>query len=129
MLKQLFAVSVCLLFLAASAAPSIAQTEQPSAGKPAEKQAPAAKPAAKAKTATGKVKSVAADSLVIEAGKKDLAFVIGGAVAESAQKLKAGDTATVTYIESGGVMTATTIKAKAAKTAKQPTQPCAAQKK
>ena len=107
-----------------------AQTPQPSADKPAATKSSEAKPAAKAKTATGKVKSVSPESLVVDLGKKDLTFAIGGDVAEAAKKLKAGDRVTVAYTEADGKMTATKVTgkdtAKTAKKGEKPAQPCAA---
>ena len=117
-LAKLLNLLVALIFLCGAVGVAVAQTQPPPA-----KQPDAAKPASKAKSATGKVKTVAADSLSIESGKKELTFAVSGMVAEAAKKLKAGDTVTVAYTESGGTMTATKVTPKAAKKA---SPPCAA---
>jgi ribosomal protein S1 len=95
--------------------------------------------AAKAKSATGTLKSVSADSLVVDAGKdkKDWTFALTDKkVAEAAMKFKAGDSVTVSFTEADGKMTATRVMAKAAKMEKKAEKkmekkaenPCAAKK-
>jgi ribosomal 50S subunit-recycling heat shock protein len=67
------------------------------------------------------VKSVSATTLVVEGkDKKEWTFTIGGAVAESAKKLKAGDTVSISYTEAEGKMRAGKITAKAAKAGANP---------
>lgn len=124
--NKLFALLLGVVFLFGTTVAAVAQTQQAPAPT---KQQEAAKPLAKAKMASGKVKSVSADSLVVEVGKKEITFAVSGEAAESAQKLKAGDRVTVSYTESDGKMTATKVTGKTAKTAKKSAQPCAAQKK
>ncbi len=83
------------------------------------------KAAAKTRTVTGIVKSVSAESLVVEKGKKEWTFAIQGEVADAVLKLKAGDRVTVAYTEEAGKMTATKVTAKAARAAKKAAEPVA----
>lgn len=140
MMRRTYALIVMVVLVAAWTLPVLAQTgstapAQTPAPKPA---APAAKPepakpaAPKAKTAAGTVKSVAADSLVLVTGKdkKELTFGLtkdtkvtrDGKTAEAA-KLAENDSATVTYTEAEGKMTAQKVTAKAPKAAKAETKP------
>ncbi len=120
--KKLFALLLSLAFLHATVGLATAQEKRvanPCAANPC-----AAKPATKAKTAEGTVKSVSAMSLVIEGkDKKEWTFIISGAVAEAAKKLKAGDTVSISYTEADGKMMAGKITAKAAKMEKKATNP------
>jgi len=110
---KLYALLLSLAFVHATVGLAIAQEKK--AANPC-----AAKPAMKATTAEGTVKSVSATTLVVEGkDKKEWTFTIGGAVAESAKKLKAGDTVSISYTEAEGKMRAGKITAKAA-------NPCAA---
>ena len=79
--NKLFALLLGVGFLFGTTVAAVAQTQQTPAPT---KQQEAAKPAAKAKVASGKVKSVSADSLVVEAGKKEITFAVSGEAAESA---------------------------------------------
>jgi len=81
------------------------------------------KAVAKTKTLTGRVKSISAESLVVEKGKKEWTFAIQGEVADAALKLKAGDRVTVAYTDEAGKMTATKVTAKAARAAKKTAEP------
>lgn len=105
--KRLFVLFLSLAFLLGTFGLAVAQEKK------------ADKPMAKVKTAEGVVKTVSDTNLVIEGkDKKELSFAISGKVAESAKKLKAGDTVTVAYAEADGKMTASKVTAKAAKAAK-----------
>jgi ribosomal protein S1 len=111
---KLYALLLSLAFVHATVGLAIAQEKK--AANPC-----AAKPAMKAKTAEGAVKSVSATTLVVEGkDKKEWTFTIGGAVAESAKKLKAGDTVSISYTEAEGKMRAGKITAKAAKAGANP---------
>ncbi len=119
-LKKLPVLLLGLVFLFGTTAVATAQQA---------KQPCAAKPMAKPKTATGKVKAVSQDSLVVEVGKKELAFAISGGAAEATQKLAVGDRVTVSYTVADGKMTATKVThkgMKAEKKAMKAGQPCAA---
>ena len=116
---KIFALLLSLAFLHATVGLA---TANPCAANPC-----AAKAAMKAKTAEGTVRSVSATTLIVEGkDKKEWTFTISGAVAESAKKLKAGDTVSVSYTEAEGKMTASKITAKAAKMEKKAANPCAA---
>jgi ribosomal 50S subunit-recycling heat shock protein len=126
-LNKLLALLLGGIFLLGTTAMATAQTQQqPPAPKPAEKPAATAKAGPKSRTATGSVKSVSADSLVVEVGKKEMTFALGGDAAQAAQKLKAGDRVTVGYSEAEGKMTATKVTPRPAKAAKKAAEPGAA---
>ena len=111
--KKLFALFLALTFLIGTAGLVIAQEKKMD------------KPATKAKTAEGTVKSVSDTSLVVEGkDKKEWTFAIGGTVAQSAKKLKAGDAVKISYTEDGGKMMAS--KVTMAKMEKKAANPCAA---
>lgn len=113
--KKLFALFLALTFLIGTVGLAVAQEKKMD------------KPAAKAKTAEGTVKSVSDTSLVVEGkDKKELTFAITGKVAESAKKLKAGDAVKISYTEDGGKMMAS--KVTVAKMEKKAANPCAAKK-
>lgn len=120
--KKLFALFLSLAFLVGTVGVAVAQEkkmEKPTANPCA------AKPAAKAKTAEGTVRSVSDTSLVVEGkDKKEWTFAISGKVAESAKKLKAGDAVKISYTEDGGKMMAGRVTA--AKMEKKAANPCAA---
>jgi translation initiation factor IF-1 len=113
--KKLFTLFLALTFLIGTAGLAVAQEKKMD------------KPAAKAKTAEGTVKSVSDTSLVVEGkDKKEWTFAITGKVAESAKKLKAGDAVKISYTEDGGKMMAS--KVTMAKMEKKAANPCAAKK-
>ena len=113
--KKLFALCLSLTFLVGTVGLALAQEKKMD------------KPAMKAKTAEGMVKSVSPTSLVIEGkDKKEWAFAITGKVAESAKKLKAGDAVKVSFTEDGGKMMASMVTV--AKMEKKAANPCAAKK-
>jgi hypothetical protein len=113
--KKLFALFLALTFLIGTVGLAVAQEKKMD------------KPAAKAKTAEGMVKSVSDTSLVVEGkDKKEWTFAISGKVAESAKKLKAGDAVKISYTEDGGKMMAS--KVTMAKMEKKAANPCAAKK-
>ena len=113
--KKLFALFLALTFLIGTAGLAVAQEKKMD------------KPAAKAKTAEGTVKSISDTSLVVEGkDKKEWTFAISGKVAESAKKLKAGDAVKISYTEDGGKMMAS--KVTMAKMEKKAANPCAAKK-
>ena len=113
--KKLFALFFSLALLAGTVSLAVAQEKKMD------------KPAAKAKTAEGMVKSVSDTSLVVEGkDKKEWTFAITGKVAESAKKLKAGDAVKISYTEDGGKMMAS--KVTMAKMDKKAANPCAAKK-
>lgn len=113
--KKLFALFLALTFLIGTVGLAVAQEKKMD------------KPAAKAKTAEGMVKSVSDTSLVVEGkDKKEWTFAITGKVAESAKKLKAGDAVKISYTEDGGKMMAS--KVTMAKMEKKAANPCAAKK-
>jgi translation initiation factor IF-1 len=113
--KKLFTLFLALTFLIGTAGLAVAQEKKMD------------KPAAKAKTAEGTVKSVSDTSLVVEGkDKKEWTFAISGKVAESAKKLKAGDAVKISYTEDGGKMMAS--KVTMAKMEKKAANPCAAKK-
>ncbi len=123
--KKLFALVLSLTLLAGTVGLAVAAEEKKTANPCA---AGAAKPAAKAKTAEGTVKSVSDTNLVIEGkDKKEMAFAISGKVAESAKKLKAGDPVKVSYTEDGGKMMASKVTM-AKMMEKKAANPCAAKK-
>lgn len=96
--KKLFALFLALTFLIGTVGLAVAQEKKMD------------KPAAKAKTAEGMVKSVSDTSLVVEGkDKKEWTFAITGKVAESAKKLKAGDAVKISYTEDGGKMMASKV--------------------
>lgn len=110
--KKLFALFVSLALLVGTVGLAVAQEKKMD------------KPAAKAKTAEGTVKSVSDTSLVVEGkDKKEWTFAITGKVAESAKKLKAGDAVKISYTEDGGKMMASKVAM-----AKKAANPCAAKK-
>jgi hypothetical protein len=127
---------VMVAFLLGLAAPVLAQTTAAPAA-PAPAPAPAQKAPAKAemkkvekaKSAAGTVKSAAADSLVLVAGKdkkewtfeldKDTKITKGGKAATAAD-LAADDSATVTYTEHEGKMHAKSVSAKSKVAAAKP---------
>lgn len=118
--KKLFALFLSLAFLLGTVGLAVAQEKK--AAQPC-----AAKPAAKAKSAEGTVKSVSDTSLVVEGkDKKQLTFAISGKVAESAKKLKAGDAIKVSFTEDGGKMMASGVTM--AKVEKKAANPCATKK-
>ena len=136
--KKLCSIAVSALFVFASLA-LVAAQEKP-AQAPAKQQPCAAKPAAaKLKRASGTVKSVSADSLVIEVtekdkSKKDLTFALDkssklskGGKSVIAKDVAAGDSATVSYEEKEGKMTAksVTVTAPAKKEASKEAAPAA----
>ena len=111
--KKLFALFLALTFLIGTAGLVVAQEKKMD------------KPTMKAKTAEGTVKSVSDTSLVVEGkDKKEWTFAIGGTVAQSAKKLKAGDAVKISYTEDGGKMMAS--KVTMAKMEKKAANPCAA---
>lgn len=113
--KKLFALFVSLALLVGTVGLAVAQEKKMD------------KPAAKAKTAEGTVKSVSDTSLVVEGkDKKEWTFAITGKVAESAKKLKAGDAVKISYTEDGGKMMAS--KVTMARMDKKAANPCAAKK-
>ena len=113
--KKLFALFLALTFLIGTVGLAVAQEKKMD------------KPAAKAKTAEGMVKSVSDTSLVVEGkDKKEWTFTISGKVAESAKKLKAGDAVKVSFTEDGGKMMVSSVTA--AKMEKKAANPCAAKK-
>jgi len=113
--KKLFALFLALTFLIGTVGLAVAQEKKMD------------KPAAKAKTAEGMVKSVSDTSLVVEGkDKKEWTFAISGKVAESTKKLKAGDAVKISYTEDGGKMMAS--KVTMAKMEKKAANPCAAKK-
>ena len=113
--KKLFALFLALTFLIGTVGLAVAQEKKMD------------KPAAKAKTAEGMVKSVSDTSLVVEGkDKKEWTFAISGKVAESAKKLKAGDAVKISYTEDGGKMMAS--KVTMAKMEKKAANPCAAKR-
>ena len=113
--KKLFALFLALTFLIGTVGLAVAQEKKMD------------KPAAKAKTAEGMVKSVSDTSLVVEGkDKKEWTFAISGKVAESAKKLKAGDAVKISYTEDGGKMMAS--KVTMAKMEKKAANPCAVKK-
>lgn len=113
--KKLFTLFLALTFLIGTAGLAVAQEKKMD------------KPAAKAKTAEGTVKSVSDTSLVVEGkDKKEWTFAITGKVAESAKKLKAGDAVKISYTEDGGKMMAS--KVTMAKMEKKAANPCATKK-
>lgn len=96
--KKLFALFLSLALLVGTVGLAVAQEKKMD------------KPAAKAKTAEGTVKSVSDTSLVVEGkDKKEWTFAITGKVAESAKKLKAGDAVKISYTEDGGKMMASKV--------------------
>ena len=126
MRRSLAFIAVLALVLAWTL-PVLAQTSgTTSTTTPAPKPVAPAKPAApKAKTATGTVKSATADTLVLVGkDKKEMSFGVtkdtkvtkDGKTAE-AVKLAENDSATVTYTEAEGKMTAQKVTAKTPKTA------------
>ena len=118
--KKLFVLLLSLAFLVGTVGLAVAQEKK--AAQPC-----AAKPAMKAKTAEGMIKSVSDTSIVIEGkDKKQWTFAISGKVAESAKKLKAGDAVKVSYTEADGKMMAS--KVAAAKMEKKAANPCAPKK-
>ena len=113
--KKLFALFLALTFLIGTVGLAVAQEKKMD------------KPAPKAKTAEGMVKSVSDTSLVVDGkDKKEWTFAISGKVAESAKKLKAGDAVKISYTEDGGKMMAS--KVTMAKMEKKAANPCAAKK-
>jgi hypothetical protein len=133
-MRRLSAWLVMVTFLLALAAPALAQ-QSPGAVAPATK-APAPAPGAKTevkklstKSASGAVKTTAADSLVLVAGKdkkewtfaldKDTKITKGGKAAK-VEQVTADDSATVTYIEQDGKMHARTVAVKAKAAAAKP---------
>ena len=122
--KKLFALFLSLAFLVETVGVAVAQekkTDKPTANPCA------AKPAAKAKTAEGTVRSVSDTSLVVEGkDKKEWIFAISGKVAESVKKLKTGDAVKISYTEDGGKMMVSSVTA--AKMEKKAANPCAAKK-
>jgi len=113
--KKLIALFLSLAFLVGTAGLAVAQEKKMD------------KPAAKAKTAEGTVKSVSDTSLVVEGkDKKEWTFALTGKVAESAKKLKAGDAVKISYTEDGGKMMAS--KVTMARMDKKAANPCAAKK-
>jgi hypothetical protein len=110
------------------AAPVLAQQAAPSAPAPAKTEP--AKTAVKAKSATGTVKTATADSLVLVGkDKKEMAFAVDkdtkitkAGKAATAADLAANDSATVSYTEADGKMTAksVTVKGKIAAAAPKP---------
>lgn len=134
MIRQACAWIVTGVVVVGLVAPVFAQTTSP-APAPAAPATPAPAPkapaksdakVAKTKSATGTVKSASADSLVLVAGKdkkewtfaldKDTKITKGGKAVDP-KDLTDKDSATVTYTEAEGKMTAKTVTVKAAKTA------------
>lgn len=126
-MRRSFAWLVMVTFLLALAAPALAQSSAPASPAPA-KTEPAKTDAKKmaTKSATGAVKTVSADSLVVVAGKdkkewtfavdKDTKITKAGKAAKP-EELAANDSATVTYVEADGKMWAKSVSVKAAKAA------------
>lgn len=113
--EKLIALFLSLAFLVGTAGLAVAQEKKMD------------KPAAKAKTAEGTVKSVSDTGLVVEGkDKKEWTFALTGKVAESAKKLKAGDAVKISYTEDGGKMMAS--KVTMARMDKKAANPCAAKK-
>ncbi|MBI4561459.1 MAG: hypothetical protein HY724_05395 [Candidatus Rokubacteria bacterium] len=111
-LKRLFALLLALAFLFGTTAVALAQPK-PGAAKAAEK-AKAAKEQLKEKIketiVQGQVKTVSGDSLVVvDKSNQEWTFAVSGKTAESAQKLKAGDSVVVRYTEADGKKTATKV--------------------
>lgn len=122
--KKLFALFLSLAFLVGTVGVAVAQEKK--MDKPTANPC-AAKPAAKAKTAEGTVRSVSDTSLVVEGkDKKEWIFAISGKVAESVKKLKTGDAVKISYTEDGGKMMVSSVTA--AKMEKKAANPCAAKK-
>lgn len=71
-----------------------------------------------AKTLSGTVKAVSADSLRMERGSKEWTFALSEAVVEMAQKLKAGESVTVRYIEANGKLIAVKVTGETARATK-----------
>lgn len=129
---RVLAVVASALLVAGATTAGWAQQPAPQAGQPekpaAEKAAPA-KPGVKATRVTGSVKSVSADSLVVEVPQKDksmkeytFALDLKAQLSKAGKKiapgdLQAGDRATVSFREAEGklVATAVSVRAKAAK--------------
>ena len=134
MARKFWALTVAVVFLFGSLTLAAAQPPAPApapATKPAEKMAD--KPAAKLKQASGTVKSASDTTLVVEATQKDKtkkewSFALDkttkltkGGKSVTLKDVVAGDSATVSYEESGGKMTAKRVTLKApAKAASQP---------
>ena len=138
MTKKLCALAVAVVFLFGCLTLVSAQgTPTPTPAKPAEKMP--AKPTAKVKRASGTVKSVSEDSLVLEVTqkdktKKDMTFALDKTTKISksgksvtAKDVKAGDSVTVSYTEAEGKMMAKSVELKAPAT-KAAGQPSAAPK-
>ncbi len=131
MVRRACAWIVMLALVVGLAAPVLAQ-QAPASSAPAKPEP--AKTAAKAKSATGTVKSASAASVVlVVAGKdpakdkKEMTFSVDkdtkitkGGKAATAADIAANDAATVTYTEADGKMTAksVSVKTKAAAAAK-----------
>jgi hypothetical protein len=126
--KKLVALLIGFAFVAGTVGMAAAQaTTAPAEKKPAEKMDK--KPAAKAKSASGTVKSAAADSLVV-AGKekgKDAEWTFAvdpkttikkSGKSITAADVKAGDAVDVRYTEDGGKAMAQSVTVKAPKMAK-----------
>jgi hypothetical protein len=116
---------VMIALVVGLAAPVLAQQAAPAAPAAPATPAPAktepAKAAAKAKSATGTVKTATADNLVLVAGKdkKEMSFAVDkdtkitkAGKAATAADLAANDTATVSYTEADGKMTAKAVTVK-----------------
>lgn len=119
-LTKLFALLLAVAFVFSMT--TVTQAQQPGM----KGKAGAAREKAKAKmketTVVGQVKTVSADSLVVvDKSNQEWTFAISGTTAESAQKLKAGDSVVVRYSEADGKMTANRIMQR-----KGAAQPCAA---
>ncbi len=130
-MRRTFAWIVMVTLVAVLPAPALAQ-QAPAPAAPAPKTAPAktapAKMEAKAKTksATGTVKSAAAERLVLLVGKDktEMTFAVDDKTkitkagkAAKATDIAAADSATVTYSEAEGKMVAQKVTVKARKAA------------
>src|SRR5262245_44475450 len=133
MMRRFCAWLVMVTFVLSMAVPVLAQQTPPA---PSTAPAPAKTEPAKTdakkvatKTATGTVKSAAADSLVLVAGKdkkewtfavdKDTKITKGGKAAK-VEDVAADDNATVTYVEMDGKMHAKTVAVKSKAAAAKP---------
>jgi hypothetical protein len=132
---------VMLAFAVALAAPALAQqssttttapsSSAPATSAPAKPAEPAKKDAtaAKPKTATGTVKTASADNVVVVVGKdkKEMTFALDkdtkvtkAGKAATAADIAADDSATVSYTEKEGKMTAKSVSVKAKTAAAKP---------
>lgn len=130
-MKKLVALLIGFAFVAGTVGMAAAQTTPaPAPAKKSAEKMDTKKPAAKAKSASGTVKSAAADSLVVagkEKGKNaEWTFAVDpkttlkkSGKAITAADVKAGDTVDVRYTEDGGKAMAQSVTVKAPKMAKK----------